>query len=313
MNDATDHGGRELVPGAWRDLDDTLADGPSPVEVPDAAKAWLSDQRFVHGLLRALHTADAAAREGRIEAILARIDAERVAEPRRRWFGVAVAAALLAALGIWALSPRGLPTAEAAVARAVAELARDVARRFHVAVVGTDARGVSMQHHEFELLAQSEGRFRVTGRFGFGGFQSGEMTVGCDGSEFWLTSANGQFRHAVPVADRERLLQGFGEVFEFASLDLHDLVRRLPDDFELTVAGRETDAAGRSLLRIEAVRKRSPLRARQNAVWLLCDERTGMVARMEVEFEFARGASRRLSIEHRGDQPAAAAAFARPW
>jgi hypothetical protein len=313
MNGAGDDPCRELVPDAWRELDDTLADGPSPAAVPPAAKAWLADQRFVHGLLRALHTADAAAREGRIAAILARIDAGRAAEPRRRWLAVAAAAALLAVLGIWALSPPALPTAEAAVARVVAELARDVARRFHVAVVGTDARGVSMQHHEFELLAQSEGRFRVTGRFGFGGFQSGEMTVGCDGNEFWLSSANGLFRHAVPVADRERLLQGFGEVFEFASLDVHDLVRRLPEDFELTVAGREPDAAGRSLLRIEAVRKRQQARARQNAVSLLYDERTGMVARMEVEFEFARGASRRLSIEHRGDQPALAATFARPW
>ena len=32
---------RELVPDEWRELDDSLADGPSPAAVPDEAKAWL--------------------------------------------------------------------------------------------------------------------------------------------------------------------------------------------------------------------------------------------------------------------------------
>ena len=81
---------------AWRELDDTLADGPSPAEVPDEAKVWLGRQRFVHGLLRALHTADAAAREGRIAAILDRIDRDRTEAPRRWWL---VAAAALTCRG----------------------------------------------------------------------------------------------------------------------------------------------------------------------------------------------------------------------
>ncbi|MGB3966319.1 MAG: hypothetical protein WBO45_06280, partial [Planctomycetota bacterium] len=108
--------GRELVPEAWRDLDDTLADGPAPAEVPAAAKAWLADQRFVHGLLRAMHSQDVAAREGRIAAILARTDTA-AAEPRHRWLTVLVAACVLACLGVfWAL-PASLPTADAAVQR----------------------------------------------------------------------------------------------------------------------------------------------------------------------------------------------------
>lgn len=38
MNDPHDDLPRELVPEDWRDLDDTLADGPAPGDVPAAAK-----------------------------------------------------------------------------------------------------------------------------------------------------------------------------------------------------------------------------------------------------------------------------------
>ncbi len=312
MNDPHDDLPRELVPEDWRDLDDTLADGPAPGDVPAAAKNWLADQRCMHGLLRALHTPDAAAREGRIAAILARIDAERAAQPRRRWLLVAAAALVFASLGIWALQPPSLPTAEAAVQRAVVELARDVARKFHVAVVGTDAKGSTVQRHEFDLVAMSEGRFRVDGRFGFGGFQSGPITVGSDGQELWITAGNGQFRRAAPLAERERLLQGLGDALELGYVDVHDLVRKLPEDFELAVVGREVEG-GRPQLRIEALRKRPAARARFNAAWLLCDEASGMVTHVEVEVEFARGATRRLSIDYRGEEPAGQVAFARPW
>ena len=75
MSAADETKGRELVPDAWRDFDDTLADGAEPandVEVPTESKSWLADQRFLHGLLRAMNTQDAAAREARIDAILGR-------------------------------------------------------------------------------------------------------------------------------------------------------------------------------------------------------------------------------------------------
>ncbi|MFN6194041.1 MAG: hypothetical protein ACK5BN_09505, partial [Planctomycetota bacterium] len=124
--------GRELVPDAWRAYDDTLADDPLPGDAPADAKEWLADQRTMHGLLRALHSQDAAAREGRIAAVLARIDARSHAGGVRRWFAVAAAALLLATVGFWALLPASLPTAAAAVERAVQALARDVAQRFHV-------------------------------------------------------------------------------------------------------------------------------------------------------------------------------------
>src|SRR5262249_5329712 len=62
----------------WSELDDTLADGSvdAPAEVPPVhaeARAWLANQRFVHGLLRAMQQSDAEAREARVAAILAAV------------------------------------------------------------------------------------------------------------------------------------------------------------------------------------------------------------------------------------------------
>lgn len=313
MSEHDDTKGRELVPEEWRELDDTLADGPAPADVPAAAKAWLADQRYVHGLLRALHTQDAAAREGRIAAIFAAIDGTAQVAPRRHWLMVALAALCMACLGVWFALPAALPTADAAVQRAVHELARDVARRFRVVGVGVDARGSEMLRHEFALVTRPGGRFRVSGRLGIGGFQSGELTIGSDGQELWMTSATGAFRRSVPVAERERLMQGIGDTLDLGYLDVHDLVKRLPADFELAVVGRETGVSGREVLRIEAVRKRADARAQLRTAWLSCDEATGMVTQIEVEVEFARGASRRLSIQYLGEEPPGLVEFARPW
>lgn len=220
--------GRELVPDAWRAHDETLADDRPAGAPPVEAKDWLADQRAMHGLLRALHSQDAAAREGRVAAILARIDAEAASAGPRRWFAVAAAALLLATLGFWAVLPASLPTAAAAVERAVGELARDVVRRFRVEVVRNGADGRERARHEFELAASPGGRFRLDGRFGFGAVQLGEFTVGSDGAEVWGLGSNGTFKMASPVADAERLQQRLGDVIDLGYLDVHALVRRLP-------------------------------------------------------------------------------------
>lgn len=301
-------GGRELVPDAWRELDDTLADGPAPVDVPGEAKAWLADQRFLHGLLRALHTQDAAAHEGRVAAILERIDREATVEPRRRWLVVAAVALLVACVGVWAALPASLPTAEAAVERAVAELARDVARRFVLRV--TPADGKSGPKNEFAVMARPGGRFRVEGKLNIGSMQLGQFRLGCDGEELWFVAANGAFRHTVPLAERERLQQRLGDVLELGYLDVHDLVRKLPGDFALRVVGRESNA-GRDVLRIEATRARTDAGARLRSAWLLCDEATGMVT--QIEAEIAHGsAARRVSFEYVGEEPGTVD-FRRPW
>ncbi len=313
MNENDETQGRELVPEPWRELDDTLADGPSPTAVPPEAKAWLADQRFLHGLLRAMHTQDAAAREGRIAAMLARIAGDGAVEPRRHWVTVAVAALLMASFAFWLWLPAALPTASAAVERAVTELARDVARRFRVVGVGVDGKGNEMVRHEFALVTRPGGFFRVTGRLGFGPFQTSALTIGSDGQELWATSANGAFQRAAPLAESERLLQGLGDMLDLGYLDVHALVKKLPTDFELAVVGRERDATGRELLRIAATRKRVDAPIRLRSAWLLCDEKTGMVTKLAADLEFSRGASRQLSIEYLGDEPPGLVEFHRPW
>ena len=92
-----------LIPGGnvagdsqWSELDDTVADGPSPVEVPEEAREWIAEQRVMHGLLRAVNTADASARESRIESVLAHIDVYNARAHQRHWFAVAAAALLFA-------------------------------------------------------------------------------------------------------------------------------------------------------------------------------------------------------------------------
>lgn len=310
--------GRELVPDAWRELDDTLADGPAPIEVPVEAKPWLADQRFVHGLLRAMHSPDVAAREGRVAAILAAIDRERVlVGPRRHWLAVAAAALLLACLGVWVALPSAEPTAVAAVERAAAELGRDVVRRYSLEIRndGDNARSAAL--HEFELFTRPGSRFLLRGKFGFGAVQFGEVRLGGDGKETWFTAGNGMIRNAVPMAERERLLQQFGQALDVGYLDVHDMVKRLPGDCELQVVGRETDADGRSVLRIEA-RGRRAARARVQQAWLLCDEETGMVKRLEIEGERrvqgARGMGHgRMTLEYRGEVPNDEIDFRRPW
>ena len=305
--------GRELVPDAWRELDDTLADGPSSAEVPAEARSWLAAQRTMHGLLRALHTGDPSAREGRIAAVLERIDAE-AAPARGRWALVAVAAALLACLGLWLQLPASLPTAEAAVQRAMAELGRDVARRFKLQLVTTDSKVKEPMRQDFALVTQPGGRFRLDGKLSFGTMQFGEFRLGSDGTETWVTGGNGMFRRAVPMAERERLQQTLGEALDLGYLDVHDVVRRLPQDCELKVVAREQDAAGRSLLRIEASRKRQLPRARLGKAELLCDEATGMIVRFEAELELVRAGIRRsVLLEYLGEEPPGLVDFGRPW
>lgn len=319
-----DPSAKGAIPEVWRECDDTLADGPSGAAVPEQAKAWLGDQRFLHGMLRALHTADAAAREGRIATLLERIDAEPVvdASPRRfggvaygrlgHWGLVSVAALLIAAMMLWFALPGSLPTADAAVSRAVAELSRDVNRRFRVQLIATDPAGKEQMRHEFALVTHPGMRFRIDGKLGFGSMQFGEIRIGCDGTELWVLPANGMFRRAVPVADRERLLKGFGEVLDLGYLDVHDLVQRFPDEYDLRVVGRETGRDGRPSVRIEAVRRAGAKMPLKNA-WLLCDEATGMVTHIEADQELRGGYGRHLSLEYLGEEAPALVDYRRPW
>jgi hypothetical protein len=296
----------------WRVCDDTLADGPVPEPV-GVAKRWLAEQRFVHGLLRGMNTADAAAREGRVAAILQRIDQERRgALPRRHWAVVATAALLLAALATWWSLPQRLPTADAAVLRAVAELSRAIDRRFHIEIEVGDGGGKPPFRQEFAMVARPGSKFRLDGKLAIGTFQLGELRIGCDGQELWVLPANGMFRRAVPLADHEQLLQGFGSVLDLGYLDVHDFVAKLPADFDLEVLGREMGSTGRSEVVLAGLPRqgaRSPLRSLR----LQADEDTGMVTRIEAESDGGRGVRRIVRIAYQGTESPSLVDYRRPW
>ena len=297
----------------WAELDDTLADGPAPAEVPAEAREWLAQQRTMHGLLRALHTADAASREGRVATILERIERDDLRQTRRRWSIVGVAAAALACFGVlWSL-PESLPTAEAAMARTATELARDTDRQFQLDVIGHDRDGLETVHHRFNLVTRPGMQFCIDGEFKFKGFRVGEARVGCDGQQIWVLPANGRNRRSGPLSDRQRLLRGLGDVLDDGYLDMQQLVRKLPDDFDVRVAGRETDANGRSLLRITASRERINPVVKLRQVEMLVDEQSGMVIRLEGMVEFFGGAMRQVVLDYVGEVAPGSVDYRRPW
>ncbi len=298
---------------AWRELDDTVADGPSPADVPPEAAAWLAEQRFVHGLLRCLYTADASAREGRIVAVMERIDADGAIAPRRHWIAVAAAALLLACAGVWWALPAKLPTAEAAIGRVMTEMARDVDRRYRLEFAFAGPGAKEPVRTTFAVVARPGSRFRMEGKLAIGPIQFGEVRIGCDGREIWMLPANGSFRRAVPLAERERLAQGFGDVLDLGYFDVHALVEKLPSDFDLRVVGREVGSGGQTLLRIEADRPAAAAKARHRSASLWCDEASGMVTRIEVDHEDLRGFTRRLRFSYVGEEPAGSTDYSRPW
>lgn len=316
MNDPHDPGfgpADDETAADWRACDDTLADEPAMDPIP-AAKRWLADQRFVHGLLRAMNTADAAAREGRVTAILQRIDGTRTgsADVRRHWLLVAAAALAIAALGLWLALPPRLPTADAAVLRAVAELSRDVDRRFHITIEMGDHSGKPQLIQEFALVARPGSRFRLDGKFAFGTFQLGELRIGCDGQELWALPANGLFRRAVPLAEHEQLLRGFGNVLDLGYLDVHEFVARLPEDFDLQVTGRELGTSGRGELVLTG-RPRPGSRSALRSLRLQADEASGMVTQIEAESDSGRGFRRLVRIVHLGTESPGLVDYRRPW
>lgn len=304
----------------FSELDDTLEDPRAPgpradAEVPAEAREWLADQRTVHGLLRALHTADAAAREDRVANVLAGIDAHAAQGQRRHWFAVAAAALVLGALGLWSVLPATLPTAEAAMARATDELARAVDRRFHLRLTIEGPRS-SRVRHEFELVTRPGMRFLVDGSFTFRGVRVAEGRIGCDGETIWIESEGGDFQRSAPFARKEQLVAR-SELVEFLDvgcLDVHGLVAKLPANYRTRVVERLVDERGASLLRIEATvdGERRGFMKLQRAE-LLVDEETGMVTRLEALIGGAGLRQRRLVMESMGAAPAGSVDYSRPW
>lgn len=296
----------------WAAFDETLADhdAAGPDVPPVAAREWLLQQRFVHGLLRAMNT-DAGAREERVRAILGSLEARsgRSGRPVPVVWLLVAAALLMLVLG-WLFVPgfQRLPEAHAAVARALEHLGAPVDRRFRLsfAAEGGTAPWPAMRS-EFTLTTRPGMRFLLEGELPFG-----HLRAGCDGTTFWHHLPFGR-PVAIPVAEAERFLAAMGDVFDLGYLDIRSMVQRLPEDFRLQVVGRGQPVAGLGpQLRIEATRLPDRLHGRVASAFLLCDEDTGMITRMEVRTEPPSGRGRSVVFEYVGEVELADGAYRVP-
>lgn len=290
--------------------DDSLVEDAPPPPAP--ARPWLAKQRFVHGMLRALNTADADAREARVQAVLAQLSPTvrlwpRVLGPRVLGQRVLAAAAALAvcALG-YALWPSlVMPRAEAMVARAIASLDQPVDRAFelHIEVERNgraSERRVDVVMRPGRLfLANLEGPF-------------GQMRVGCDGERVWMKAKEGPFRFDVPYTEARRLSERLGDVLDLGYLDLDQLLRRLPQDTALRSVGRQDGC-----VRVEATGTVKLRHLELRAIHMLVDDRTGMLRAIEAVATSPENTrsnvGARLHYRHVGDRELTADAYRRPW
>ncbi|MBK8097213.1 MAG: hypothetical protein IPK26_08900 [Planctomycetes bacterium] len=290
---------------AWSELDDTLADGPAPAEVPPAAQPWLCEQRFIHGLLRAMQGADAQSRESRIDAVLERTRMPTAATGR--WWFVAAAAAVLAVVVLWSLQPARTLSAEAAVKRAAALLAENVDRRFLLDVTHAIGGGAGMRA-EFTLTARPQ-RFLADGKIARGGQTFADFRVGCDGERVWFRPANGVFARDVALADADRLTSAFGGALDLGYFDVHTLLDHLAANATLTAGGEERGAGGERLMRIDAHRGEAARMPFQDLrLWYDLD--TGMVVRIEGNGE-RRGVTHQAVFRYVG--VVTDVTYQRPW
>lgn len=282
-------------------FDDSLDE--APVGAPDpAARPWLAQQRFMHGLLRAAHTQDASAREARVQAVMARLP-----RPRQWRSSLTVAAALLvlAAAATWAVSTiERLPRAEAMVARALASLHEPVDRAFDLQI-GVDRAGRHTQR-SLQVVMRPGRRFLVSGEAPFGSFRAG-----CDGETVWFAPALDAFRTSVPLSEAHRLTERLGDVLDLGYLDLETLLRRLPDATELRCVGREGDG-----IRVEAIGTVKVRDLELRSIRMLVDDRSGLLRDVEAVVVGEKRATKvdiRLRFRHVADRQLGEDAYRRPW
>lgn len=282
--------------------DDSL-DECDPAPAAPEARPWLAQQRFVHGLLRAASTADASAREARIQTLMASLPAH----PRRwtRLLAPAAAVLVLGAVVAWTFTAMGrLPRAEAMVAKALASLQAPVDRAFEleVTIVGPDRQ----VERTLEVVMRPGRRFLVQGRTWLGPFRAG-----CDGDTVWFEPALPLMRTSVPLAEAHRLTERLGDVLDLGYLDLETLLRRLPQDAALRCTGREGGA-----VRIEAI---GDVRLRQvelRSIRMLVEDGTGLL----LDVQAAANGTRRgkpwqahLAYRHLGTRALGEDGYRRPW
>lgn len=295
-----------MIPPAPEDhygaFDDTVDD--ESVEAPSTdAQPWLTQQRFVHGMLRALNTADANARQARIASVMTNLRSQRVRFRRR--LVAAAAAVILGAAVTWVVATIDhLPKAEAMVAKALASLQQPVDRAFELRVE-LDRNGRRTER-TLQFVMRPGSRFLISGEATFGAFKAG-----CDGEVVWFEPAIGAFRSSVPLTEAHKLTDRLGDVLDLGYLDLETLLRRLPQDTELRCVGRE--ARG---IRVEAI---GTLRLRHlelQSIRMLVDDRTGLLHDIEANVVSERRDKKvdvHLRYRHLGDRDLGDQAYRRPW
>jgi hypothetical protein len=285
-------------------VDDTLHDGDDATpEVPPQARPWCMQQRFVHGMLRALHTADAAAREARVQAVMRQVAARPMLTRRLVTAAAVLAAAALAVYAIWP-DPARLPRAEAMVAKAIAALSAPVDREFALSI--EVERGGRRTTRDMQITLRPGRRFLVAAESPLG-----EFRAGCDGETVWFQPAATQFRTSVPLADARRLTERLGDVLDLGYLDLETLLRRLPQDTELRCVARVR--GGIKVAAIGAVKLRH-LDVR--SIEMVVDDDTGLLRSIDAVAK-AEGRTRevaaRLQYRHVANHELGEAAYRRPW
>jgi len=261
----------------WAQWDETVEERVV-TEAPHEAKAWLGGQRFVHGLLRSLHTADASAREARVRSILEAVERERAGPVVLRWQWFAAAALLalsaLLAFQLWG-GEAALPKAEAMVGRAAERLAQPMDRRYALSIEESGrGRGARVRRHDYTITMRP-GRFLLEGDG-----LLGTIRAGSDGEELWFEpGVSWGKRVAVPIEEASRLDESLGDVIAQGVLDLDTFVERLPGRAELRTSGRiRGDGDAPDLVRVDILRlgaRRAEWRVRE--AFLLMEEETGEV------------------------------------
>ncbi|MFN9707435.1 MAG: hypothetical protein ACK595_21795 [Planctomycetota bacterium] len=228
---------------------------------------------FVHGVSSHLLGGGDEVVARRIAAALGVIDAEP-ARPAHRWqWAVAVAAALLAALLVWALLPGGrAPTLSATVRAARLAAEAPVDRQYQLSItLGSDRR--------------VDGTMTVRGRDRFVvavGLPPGPFVFGCDGTSSWAVPPlpGLPVRTAEGIGRAREALAGDGVALPFHSLAT--FLQQLERDFELSAV-----ATG------ELVRLSGDPRQPGG------DERFTVA----VDIEAATGVVRMLQLDWPGDRP----------
>ncbi|HLQ37952.1 MAG TPA: hypothetical protein VK348_09130 [Planctomycetota bacterium] len=292
----------------WSELDDTLVDAPSgpgePRAVSAAARQWLAEQWLLHGLLRALHGADAEAREQRVRAITERLGPQANRPPR--WQVLLAAAALLLVMfvAMTKFGAGGPPSAEAAVVRAGDLLEQAVDRAFELTIFEERPNAERRRLGSFELTTRPGMKFHLQGGLQMGPMRIGPLEIGCDGQEIWVVPvARNVPAMSRPLTRAKQVLANFSGILDVGYLDVQGLVRELPQGFELSVTGRERGSDGHQLLHVSATRlpeQPASKFGKVDVVSLVCDESTGMVRQLEVHGRGSTGRSHAIVIDYLG-------------